>query len=226
MSRLLATTALAGALLAAPALGQTMNAAPPTPGPASKPQLNAQDQSFVREAALDGKAEVELGKMAEQKAQSRSVKDFGHRMVEDHGKANDQLAAIAKKDALTLPSASDQEYKSTADQLGKQTGAAFDRMYVHDTVGAHRTTAQLFEKESRSGENPDLKQFAQQTLPVIQHHLQMAQALEADLNRHTPLSANPRRPVGSTGSSMSPNGKAEDNSADQLNRQELDSLRQ
>ena len=95
MTRLLATTALIGAFFLAPALAQTMAPANSPPAAAQKGRIGAADRSFAHDAAVSGMAEIELGKLAEQKGAATSIKDFGREMVSDHTKADDRLAAAA-----------------------------------------------------------------------------------------------------------------------------------
>lgn len=100
--RLLATIATITALLAAPVFAQSGNPAFMTPETGPEQPNNA-DRVFVHAAAIGGMAEVELGELAEQKAQSQAVKEFGRRMVEDHGKANERLISIAKEAGIPVP---------------------------------------------------------------------------------------------------------------------------
>jgi putative membrane protein len=178
--RLLATLASCAALLAMPALAQNGNPAFMTPGTGAD-QPNNSDRNFARAAAAGGLAEVEFGKLAEQKARSDAVKNFGQRMVEDHGKANDQLKGLAKEDGIPLPEKLDPEHMATHDRLAGLSGAAFDQAYVQAQVADHQQTAQLFEYEIGSGQDADLKNFASQTLPVVLQHLEMAQHIQADM---------------------------------------------
>jgi putative membrane protein len=217
MIRLLATTALLGALAAAPAFAQTMNTAPVNP-----PRLSQADQTFVDGAATGGKAEIELGRMAERKGGIEAVKVFGRQMVQDHSKADDQLASVAKKDGFALPTKLDPKDQATSDKLAKESGATFDRDYAKAAVDTHKDAAALFERESSGGQNPDVKKFASDTLPMIQHHLQMAQAMAANMNRGTPQAR--ANGTSASGSSMPPTGRAGDHSANQLNEQELQQL--
>jgi putative membrane protein len=229
MSRLLASTALAGVLLAAPAFAQSVT----QPSPA---QIAAPDQKFVHEAAIGGKAEVELGKIAERNGESKPVKDFGQQMVTDHSRINDQLAAWAKKNDFRLPDALDSKHQADADRLGKLKGGAFDRAYIADMVQDHQQDAQAFQQEAQTTQNPELKQFAQQTLTVVQHHLQMAQRIDADMKRSAAPQASASQDRAMSGSSRAPGSKASerkassskagDNSADQLNAQELKRIEQ
>src|SRR3954471_11179493 len=77
------------------------------------------DQAWVMNVAKDGMAEVELGRLAADKASNADVKKFGQRMVDDHTKANDELKMIASSKNITLPTAVDAKHKATADRLSK-----------------------------------------------------------------------------------------------------------
>ena len=117
MMRVLATVASIFVLLAVPAAGQEGNPAFMTPDTGPK-QPNNTDRVFVHAAALGGMAEVELGKLAEQKSQNDAVKEFARRMVDDHGKANDRLIGLAKEDGIAVPKDKlDQEHEAMRQRL-------------------------------------------------------------------------------------------------------------
>jgi putative membrane protein len=158
-------------VLASPVFAQT--------APAAKRELSQQDRSFVTQATTGGLAEVAAGKIAEEKAQKDNVKDFARQMVTDHSKANDQLATIAQQEKIKAPTAPDKRHAAAADRLKKMSGAEFDRSYMKGQIEDHEKTVQLFQKEAKSGQDPKLKAFAADTLPVLQHHLQMAQGIGA-----------------------------------------------
>src|SRR3982074_3504167 len=84
------------------------------------------DGMFVLDVAKDGMAEVELGKLASEKATSDDVKKFAQRMVTDHGKANDELKTLAQNKSIMLPSDLDPKAKATHDRLAKLSGPAFE----------------------------------------------------------------------------------------------------
>lgn len=136
------------------------------------------DASFAKDAAAGGMAEVQLGKLAQQKGSSQSVKDFGARMVKDHSAANDKLKAVASKDGMMVPSGMTHEDQATYDKLSKLSGSDFDKAYAQDMVQDHQKDIAAFQKEANGGMNPDLKNFASQTLPTLQDHLQMAQQMQ------------------------------------------------
>jgi putative membrane protein len=141
----------------------------------SSGQLSAADKNFVMKAAQGGMAEVQLGQLAAQKGQSDEVKKFGQRMVDDHTKANDQLKSVAQQKGVQIPTDLDAKDKALQDKLSNMSGAEFDRMYMQHMVQDHKKDVAEFQKEANSGKDPDVKNFAQQTLPTLQDHLKMAQ---------------------------------------------------
>lgn len=169
MRFLLASVSLV-VLLASPVLAQSASTQ-------AKARLSQQDRSFVNEAASGGLAEVAAGKIAEEKARNDAVKDFARQMVADHGKANDQLMTIAGQENVKVPTAPDKRHAAAAERLKKLSGSEFDRSYMKEQIQDHEKTVQLFQKEAKSGQNVKLKAFAADTLPVIQHHLQVAQGI-------------------------------------------------
>ncbi len=172
------TIAAAGVLAAAGAFAQQAangNNSDAASGMHSRSSLKAADMKFAQEAAAGGMEEVELGKLAVQKAQNDKVKQFGQRMIDDHTKANDQLKSLAAKDNITLPTDLDAKGKAMVAKYSNLSGAAFDRSYMRDMVKDHQKDVAEFQKESTSGSNDDLKGFAAATLPTLQDHLKMAQ---------------------------------------------------
>ena len=180
MRRALATVASILALLAVPAAGQEGNPAFMTPDTGPK-QPNNTDRVFVHAATIGGMAEVEFGKMAEQKGQNGVVKEFARRMVEDHGKATDRLIGLAKEDGIAVPEELDQEHEAMRDRLNAASGIEFDLAYVAGQVADHQNTAQLLEHEIGSGRDIELIGFASDTLPVVLQHLRTAQEIQAEL---------------------------------------------
>jgi len=135
----------------------------------------APDETFVIKAAHGGMAEVELGKLAVDKAASDQVKKFGQRMVDDHSKASEELKTLAQNKHITLPDAIDPQDKALHDRLAKLSGAAFDRAYMQAMLADHRKDVNEFRIEARSGKDADVKGWAAKTLPTLEEHLKMAQ---------------------------------------------------
>jgi len=137
------------------------------------------DKTFAMHAAQGGLAEVELGKVAASTASSADVKQFGQRMVDDHGKANTELMSWASKNNVTLPSDTDAKHKADQTKLSKMTGADFDKAYMKNMVADHNKDVAEFEKAAKSVKDPDLKAWAEKTLPTLQEHQKMAQSINA-----------------------------------------------
>lgn len=137
------------------------------------------DAMFVKNAAQGGMAEVELGKLATEKASSDDVKQFGQRMVDDHSKANDQLKQIASQKSMEVPSDLSAKDKATKDRLSKLSGPAFDRAYMKHMVTDHTKDVAEFKKATNTVSDQDIKGFASNTLTTIEDHLKMAKDINA-----------------------------------------------
>lgn len=143
----------------------------------------AGDNTFVIHAAQGGMAEVEMGKLAESRSSDDKVRQFGRQMVDDHSKANEELATIAGRKGINLPANLDAKDQATMDTLAKLNGPQFDKAYMQDMVKDHRQDSAAFKKEANSGQDPDFKAFAAKTLPVIEHHLSMAERTSRDIGK-------------------------------------------
>ena len=143
--------------------------------------LNPDDRAFIEKAAVGGKAEVELGQLALQKAQNDQVKQFAQRMVTDHSQANSELVSMGDKMSLTLPTELDKEHQDIKDKLSKLNGAKFDKEYMNAMVDDHQKDVNEFQKESSNAINSDVKAFASKTLPTLQQHLDLAKSINDNL---------------------------------------------
>ena len=143
----------------------------------SSGKLAAADRQFIKKAAEGGLAEVQLGQLATEKADSQDVKQFGQRMVDDHTKANDQLKQVASQKGVTVPDKLSPKDAATKARLEKLSGKAFDRAYMRDMVMDHTKDVSEFRMESKNAKDPDVKNFASQTLPTLQDHLKEAKSI-------------------------------------------------
>lgn len=142
-------------------------------------QPPAADTKFMKDAAADGKAEVQLGQLAADKASRDSVKDFDKMMVEDHTKAGMELSALASRNSVTLPAEPKPEHKALHDRLSRLSGAEFDRAYMAAMIKDHEKAVGLFRKEATSGGDADTKAWAAKTLPTLETHLGKAREVAA-----------------------------------------------
>lgn len=138
---------------------------------------NRQDQQFAMNAARGSMAEIQLGQLASQRAAGAEVKQFGQRMVDDHGKATADLKAAASQSGIALPTGLDPKHRSEINRLSKLSGEAFDQAYMRLMVAEHKKDVAEFQRQADSGSDPNLKQFAQSKLPTLQEHLKQAQEI-------------------------------------------------
>jgi putative membrane protein len=138
--------------------------------------LSAADKSFVEKAASGGMAEVQAAQLAQQKGDDQKVKDFAQTMITDHTAANQQLTTLAQQKGVTISTTLSSKDQSELDKLGKLDGKKFDRTYMKAETKDHKEMLALLEKEAKHGKDADLKSFAEQTIPTIKKHLEMAES--------------------------------------------------
>jgi putative membrane protein len=142
------------------------------------------DRSFINQAAQGGMAEVRLAELGEQKAASDNVKALASTLKEDHQKANDALADLAKSKGVELPLSISSTHPGIGDLENKQ-GQNFDEQFVMIAIKDQKDTIELFEQASRDMTDADLRAFTQRTLPVLRSHLQQAERAFKSMNKES-----------------------------------------
>jgi putative membrane protein len=188
MKRTSATNRIAGLGLACAVLWSvgTAAAGAQTIAPPEAPAtLNAIDFNFVGQANLGAPFQIDSGRLAETKATSAAIRNYAHLMVTTHIPVVDALNVILKQKNIT-PSSTllHGAYDAMIFTLSADRGVAFDRNYVNGQVEYQKGNAALFEQESQNGGDPELKEFARQTLPKIVDHLERAEKLTAAAGGH------------------------------------------
>lgn len=138
---------------------------------------NAQDQTFVMQASMSNRAEVELGTLATAKAVNPSVKAFAQMMVQEHSKAQSELASISSNVNLAFSDSLGVTMTALKQTLSAMSGAAFDKAYIASQVGAHQQTLVNFDAEINAGSNQQVKAYASKYRPHIRMHLDSALAI-------------------------------------------------
>ncbi|MFD2934495.1 DUF4142 domain-containing protein [Spirosoma flavum] len=138
---------------------------------------------FAVKAANGGMLEVELGRLAQEKAQSKDVKEFGAMMVTDHSKANEEMKALASSKNITLPTTLGEDEQKHVNELTKLSGADFDKKYVSMMVDDHKEDIKLFKEAADDDKtDADVKAFAVKTLPTLQKHMEHITELDKKIN--------------------------------------------
>jgi putative membrane protein len=138
------------------------------------------DESFFKDAAQAGMAEVAAGRTAQEKGSSQAVKDFGAMMVKDHSAANAKLKKIAVAKGVELPDSPSMMQKAMNKKTDLHSGDSFDKDYIQGQIKAHKDTIELLQKEIDGGKDPDAKAFATETLPKVKAHLEKITKIAAD----------------------------------------------
>src|SRR3954453_15570851 len=149
---------------------------------ASSPSTNS-DQDFITKAAQGNSAEVALGKIVAAKTRNPNVKQFAQMMVEDHTTALDQLQELAQTKNLNFNDNLTDDAKALQTKLSSDTGKQLDKDYMDNMVEDHQKDVQEFTDRSQNAKDPDVKQWASKTLPILQNHLEKAQQIDAKLNK-------------------------------------------
>lgn len=158
---------------------------PDTPGLlAGRPTAgvpNTTDVVFLKQLAIGNRAEVELGRLAQERSSVASIDTFAAHMVKDHSAAGERLAAAARAAKVELPQGLDAEHEAARGQLNALRGSEFDVHYVASQMKDHQKAVQLLIYEIGQGQHAGTRQFAAETLPAVMGHLEMVQAVHAEL---------------------------------------------
>ena len=152
----MAFTSVRSALAAVLAAGLVSAGGCATTGEKQASQGNP-DAQFLTSAAHDSTAELDVSKMAADKAADPRVKQFAQHMVQDHTTQNQQMMQLAQQKGLDLPTRPDEEHAKAAASLSKMSGPEFDRAYMSDMVADHAKLVSKFEDKSREAMDPDVR---------------------------------------------------------------------
>jgi putative membrane protein len=153
------------------------------PGQAQEGAKPLTDAQFVYLASAIDLAEINLGRIASQRASSEEVKEFGRRMMTDHSKATKELLKLADKKGFRPAPTMGKQHESLARQLAGMSGPAFDREYMKHMVTGHKQALALYQAQEKGGKDEELKAFAAKRAPVVREHLELAQKLSEKLEK-------------------------------------------
>jgi len=165
-----AQTSTAPNTMSPPSATNSSSAASPGMKKASK-----SEQHFLKEAIEGDLSEMKVGKLAQQNGESQDVKQFGQTLEQDHSANLQQAQNLAQQDGVTPPTAPSAKQMKIYDRLSKEHGAAFDKAFARAMVKDHKQDIAKFDKQAKKKDA--VGQFAQQTLPTLHKHLQMAQSI-------------------------------------------------
>jgi putative membrane protein len=152
-------------------------------GADDRPTRLAGDADFLVKAISCGTAEMKFSELAEKQASNADVKEFARKIVADHKKGNEKLMGLAREFKVAVLTGLEKEQRDAEARLRRLSGPAFDRAYMQQIVDDHEKAITLFENESKTGTNPQLRKEASNTLSTLREHLKEAKAIQEKLKR-------------------------------------------
>jgi putative membrane protein len=134
-----------------------------------------QDMEFVVTAADGGLLEVQLGQLAVANAKAAEIKKFGQSMVDDHGKANEELKTLAQQKDISIPTALSEKSQKKYEELARKSGTEFDKEYIDFMVKDHKDVIDHFKQEAENGKDSEISSWASGKVSILEHHLMMAE---------------------------------------------------
>lgn len=150
--------------------------------PSQPDQLSEQDLAFMKKAAVGGRLEIELGKLAQDRAEAPEVRQFGSRMVKEHQMAAKNMKQRAMQMDVSLPQSLPRRQQALKDALAELEGETFDEQYMWNMVAAHTVAVNVFEEQVSEGDNPEFVALAEKMLPTLKDHRERAVELWNNIN--------------------------------------------
>jgi len=124
--------------------------------------------------------EIQLGQLAQNKAQSAEVKSYGQMLVTDQSASNEQAEKVAERIGIAIPTEPSVNQRAMYDRMSKLSGTAFDRAFIKEIIADHKMNIARFENEAKKQNDP-VGDFANQILPILKKHLDAARTLEPNI---------------------------------------------
>jgi putative membrane protein len=187
----------------------TRSSALPATGSQTASSTDQHAAKFLREAKADNEMEIAMGKLGMERAQNSELKKFAEHLQRDHTKAKTKLTSLAQQHGVSA----DQDKKEHKEltRLEKLNGAEFDREFTLAALKAHQKDITKYKQAVQKVQAAEVRQFAQQTLPILQQHLsqaaQVAQTIGID---QSTISAYTRPGTSAVGGSTETGESSED----------------
>jgi putative membrane protein len=136
------------------------------------------DAKFIKKTADAGMAEVKLAELGTQKAERADVKELAKMMVDDHSKANSELATLAKSKGVEISAMIPEKGADKFKDLENKKGADFDKEFLDQMEKEHKKMIDNFEDAQKDVKDGELKAWVDKTLPTLKAHLDHIQKVK------------------------------------------------
>ncbi|HEX7845075.1 MAG TPA: DUF4142 domain-containing protein [Chitinophagaceae bacterium] len=140
--------------------------------------VDQESSEFLVRVADAGMNEVDITKLAQEKASIPEVKSLASMLWTDHSQLNQQVKQLAQERNITLPSTTSADHAKEMDDLKAKTGKNFDREFIRKMISKHNSSIDAFEKAVKDVKDSGVRTFADNTLPKLRMHRDSAQAIE------------------------------------------------
>lgn len=181
MYRCLLFASIIPVLLAVPAFAQGQSGGASHGPLTGSQQLSQQDRQWLDYAATDNQGEIQESLVAEKKAHSPALKAFVRLMVDDHMQIESRLATLVNGHSVSVPNGPGQKNAKTMSEMEQLSGPQFDQRFLQEQIQDHSDDLRKFSEEIKATQDPDVRSFAAETLPILQQHLALAKAVDASL---------------------------------------------
>lgn len=142
---------------------------------AQHPEISNQDKAFAEYALNANLTDLKFSQLAMQKGFSPQVKDLAQHILTDQKNSEDLLKKITAGKSIFTPTILDDEHQKNFTKLSDKEGEAFDKAYTECMIRDHKKTIEVYEKETKKGENTELRAFATNTLPSLNNYKNLAE---------------------------------------------------
>ncbi|WP_447983201.1 DUF4142 domain-containing protein [Nitrospira sp. Nam74] len=137
------------------------------------------DAMFLLSTARASNAEIQLSDLAAQRSQDLAIKSLARQFSEDHNRMNGELAQLASRQELSLPTDPDELHKKTAAHLSQLSGQEFDKEYITEMVADHAMMLAKFQNKAKLATDRQIRQWAASQVPLFRAHYEAAQSINS-----------------------------------------------
>lgn len=141
------------------------------------------DSEYLVDIAEVNLAEIEIGKLAQQKSTNPEVKKFGKMLVDEHTKSAGEVSALAKSKNFTLPTSLTEEGQEEYKKLNEKSGLDFDKKFADMMIDGHEKAIEELQKAIKDAKDQDIKLWASNNIAPLTAHLEHAKLLKQELDK-------------------------------------------
>jgi predicted outer membrane protein len=137
------------------------------------------DERYLARAHRDHLAEIEAGRLAQERGSTATIREQGRRLATDHTALDRELQNVASLLDVSLPTEPTRLRRAQLRRAAERSGRDFDQTWTDQEIISHRRALQAAKDEAASGTSPYVQVLARETMPVLEAHLEMLSEVQA-----------------------------------------------